>query len=355
MRLSFGGIGFQSCLFLWIAFFFSSRRRHTRFDCDWSSDVCSSDLIVSELMPAKNFFIALYDAATDLVTFPYFVDEVDPPPAPRHPGRGIPEDVLRTGRPLLVKPESQLDLDYLGAVESVGTASVDWLGVPLKQGDRTVGVLAVQTYPAGVRYEEHHKEMLQFVSTQVEAAIERTRSEQALRASEARLTAILHSALDAHVAMDDTGRVTTWNQQAESMFGWAEREVLGQRLADIIVPPAHREAHAAGLRRFLAAGEGPILNQRIELTALRRDGSEFPVELAVAPVRIGTTWLVSAFVRDITARRAADEALRVSEKKFGSAFQAHPSPMAIARLADARWVDVNESLLRLFGMNRAEA
>ncbi len=310
--------------------------------------------IVGELMPAKNFYIALYDEATDLVTFPYFVDEVDPPPAPRHPGRGITEYVLRTGRPLLVKPESQPDLDYLGAVESVGTASVDWLGVPLKQGDRTVGVLAVQTYTAGVRYEEHHKEMLQFVSTQVEAAIERTRAEQALRASEARLKAVLHSALDAHVAMDDAGRVTSWNQQAESMFGWAEREVLGQRLADIIVPHAHREAHAAGLRRFLATGEGPILNQRIELTALRRDGTEFPVELAVAPVRVGSSWLFSAFVRDITARRAADEALRVSEQKFGSAFQAHPSPMAIATLADARWVDVNESLLRLFGMNRAE-
>ncbi len=310
--------------------------------------------IVSELMPAKNFYIALYDEATDLVTFPYYIDEVDPPPAPRHPGRGITEYVLRTGRPLLVKPESQPDLDYLGAIESVGTASVDWLGVPLKQGDRTVGVLAVQTYTAGVRYEEHHKEMLQFVSTQVEAAIERTRAEQALRASEARLKAVLHSALDAHVAMDDAGRVTSWNQQAESMFGWAEREVLGQRLADIIVPHAHREAHAAGLRRFLATGEGPILNQRIELNALRRDGTEFPVELAVAPVRVGSSWLFSAFVRDITGRRAADEALRVSEQKFGSAFQAHPSPMAIATLADARWVDVNESLLRLFGMNRAE-
>jgi len=219
---------------------------------------------------------------------------------------------------------------------------------------RTIGVLAVQTYTAGVRYEEHHKEMLQFVSTQVAAAIERTRAEQALRASETRLTAILRSALDAHVAMDDTGCVTSWNQQAEAMFGWAEQDVLGQRLADIIVPHAHREAHAAGLRRFLATGEGPILNQRIELTALRRDGTEFPVELAVAPVRVGSSWLFSAFVRDITARRAADEALRVSEEKFGSAFQAHPSPMAIARLADARWVDVNESLLRLFGMNRAE-
>jgi len=310
--------------------------------------------IVGELMPAKNFYIALYDAAANLITFPYFIDEIDAAPAPRAPGAGLTEHVLRTGRALLSKPESESALAALGVLQSIGAPSVDWLGVPLKQGDRTVGVLAVQTYTAGVRYEEHHKEMLQFVSTQVAAAIERTRAEQALRGSEARLKAVLHSALDAHVAMDDAGRVTSWNQQAESMFGWAEREVLGQRLADIIVPHAHREAHAAGLRRFLTTGEGPILNQRIELTALRRDGAEFPVELAVTPVRVGTSWLFSAFVRDITARRAADEALRESERKFGSAFQAHPSPMAIATLADARWVDVNESLLRLFGMNRAE-
>jgi len=310
--------------------------------------------IVGELMPAKNFYIALYDAATDLLTFPYYVDEVDPPPAPRHPGRGITEYVLRTGQPLLVKPESQRDLEDLGSVESIGTASVDWLGVPLNQADRTIGVLAVQTYTAGVRYEEHHKEMLQFVSTQVAAAIERTRAEQALRTSEARLSAILRASLDAHITMNDAGLITSWSRQAEAMFGWVEQDVVGRRLADIIVPEAHREAHTAGLRRFLATGQGPILNQRIELSALRRGGTEFPVELAVAPVQIGTTWLFSAFVRDITARRTADEALRVSEAKFGSAFQAHPSPMAIATLAEGRWVDVNESLLRLFGMNRAE-
>ena len=301
--------------------------------------------IVGELMPAKNFYIALYDAAADLITFPYFIDEIDAAPAPRAPGAGLTEHVLRTGRALLSKPESESELAALGVLQSIGAPSVDWLGVPLKQGDRTIGVLAVQTYTAGVRYEEHHKEMLQFVSTQVAAAIERTRAEQALRASEARLKAVLHSALDAHVAMDDTGRVASWNQQAESMFGWAEREVLGQRLADIIVPHAHREAHAAGLRRFLATGEGPILGQRIELTALRRDGAEFPVELAVAPVRVGTSWLFSAFVRDITARREAEEALRVSEVQLRQAQKME----AIGRLAGGVAHDFNNVLTAIFG------
>ena len=301
--------------------------------------------IVGELMPAKNFYIALYDDAADLITFPYFIDEIDAAPAPRAPGAGLTEHVLRTGRALLSKPESESELAALGVLQSIGAPSVDWLGVPLKQGDRTIGVLAVQTYTAGVRYEEHHKEMLQFVSTQVAAAIERTRAEHALRASEARLKAVLHSALDAHVAMDDTGRVASWNQQAESMFGWAEREVLGQRLADIIVPHAHREAHAAGLRRFLTTGEGPILNQRIELTALRRDGSEFPVELAVAPVRVGTSWLFSAFVRDLTAAREAQEALRVSEGQLRQAQKME----AIGRLAGGVAHDFNNVLTAIFG------
>jgi len=100
--------------------------------------------------------------------------------------------------------------------------------------------------------------MLQFVSTQVEAAIERTRAEQALRASEARLTAILRSALDAHVAMDDTGRVTTWNRQAESMFGWTEGEVLGptpRRHSSYRTPIARLMRRVA---RFLALARDPF-------------------------------------------------------------------------------------------------
>jgi transcriptional regulator with GAF, ATPase, and Fis domain len=117
--------------------------------------------------------------------------------------------VLRTGQALLAKPESETELAALGVVQSIGSPSVDWLGVPLKLADRTVGVLAVQTYTAGVRYDERHKEILQYVSTQIAAAIERTRAEQALRASETRLKAVLHSALDAHVTMDDTGLVTS--------------------------------------------------------------------------------------------------------------------------------------------------
>src|SRR5437879_5240158 len=147
--------------------------------------------IVGELMPATNFYIALYDPAANLLTFPYFVDEVDKDFPSKRLGKGLTEYVLRTGKPLLVTPEVQAELERRGEVELIGAPSIDWVGVPLKIGDRTIGVLAVQTYAPGVRYGEREKEILQFVSTQVAMAIERSRAESEVRMSEARLKAII--------------------------------------------------------------------------------------------------------------------------------------------------------------------
>src|SRR5207302_10943912 len=121
----------------------------------------------------------------ELLSFPYAVDERDEDFPTKKPGKGLTEYVLRTGQPLLVTPEVQTELERRGEVELIGAPSIDWLGVPLKIGDRTIGVLVAQTYTPGVRYGEREKEILQFVSTQVAMAIERSRAEAELRASEA--------------------------------------------------------------------------------------------------------------------------------------------------------------------------
>jgi PAS domain S-box-containing protein len=127
--------------------------------------------------------------------------------------------------------------------------------------------------------------------------------------SEARLRAIIDSALDAIVTTDANSVITGWNAHAESMFGWSAEEALGRTLADTIIPPQHREGHQAGVRRYLQTGEGPILSRRIEITALRRDGSEFPVELTVAPGHWEGEVVFSAFIRDISDRRRAESRL----------------------------------------------
>ena len=128
---------------------------------------------------------------------------------------------------------------------------------------------------------------------------ERRQAEAALRESEERTRLIVDTALDAVITIDDAGQITGWNEQAERIFGWPREEVLGRPLAATIIPPQHREAHTNGVRRFLATGEGPILNKRIEITAMRRDGHEFPVELSVSPVKAKGRYIFNAFVRDI--------------------------------------------------------
>ncbi len=139
------------------------------------------------------------------------------------------------------------------------------------------------------------------------------RAEEELRQSEVRSRSVLDSALDAVVGMDADGLITDWNPRAETIFGWNRAEVLGQPLAGTIIPPQYREAHRRGLQHFLATGEGPVLNQRIEITALRRDGTEFPVELSVTPLRIHGSYQFTAFVTDITERkRAKEEILRLN-------------------------------------------
>jgi PAS domain S-box-containing protein len=132
----------------------------------------------------------------------------------------------------------------------------------------------------------------------------------ALRESEERTRLIVENALDAVITIDADGHVTGWNSQAERTFGWTPGEAVRRRLSDTIIPPRYWEAHEKGLKRYLETGEGPVLNRRIEITARRRDGTEFPVELAISPLLLDGKRHFSAFVRDITERRRAEEAIR---------------------------------------------
>jgi PAS domain S-box-containing protein len=152
---------------------------------------------------------------------------------------------------------------------------------------------------------------------------ERRQAEEALREGEARIRTIVDTALDAVVTMDAGGVIVDWNPQAESMFGWPRQEAVGSRLCDLIIPHKYREAHENGLAPFLASGDGPVLNKRIEITALHRDGRELDIELAVTPLRSGRQIAFSAFIRDITERKRAEAEL----------FQAHRQLLEVSRQA----------------------
>jgi diguanylate cyclase (GGDEF)-like protein len=139
--------------------------------------------ILGGLMPAKNFYIALYHEAEGMISFPYFVDELDPIPAPRKFGNGWTEYVIRTKEPMLLSQENVRRLEQEEGVKTFGYDSLDWLGVPLKVEDRLIGIVAVQSYSEGVRYTEVEKNILTFVSNQIAMVIDRKRTEEELKYS----------------------------------------------------------------------------------------------------------------------------------------------------------------------------
>jgi PAS domain S-box-containing protein len=150
----------------------------------------------------------------------------------------------------------------------------------------------------------------------------RKRVERALRESEARTGRILETANEAFIAMDAGGRVVAWNRQAEVTFGWRRDEAVGRVLAELIIPARHREAHVQGLRRFLDTREAGGMGRRREVTALRRDGREFPVEMTVAALRLGESYVFNAFVHDITARKQAEAESRSAREAAEAANRA---------------------------------
>src|SRR4029077_19083083 len=145
---------------------------------------------------------------------------------------------------------------------------------------------------------------------------ERKRAEDALLQSEQRTRLIIDTALDAVVTMRSSGAISDWSAQAERMWWWSRLEAMGQQMSDMIIPTRYIDAHNRGLKKFLETGEGPVLNKRIEITALSRDGREFPIELAISPARLGEEWTFSAFIRDLTERKKAEEALVLGERRY---------------------------------------
>ncbi|MEW5944153.1 MAG: EAL domain-containing protein [Pseudomonadota bacterium] len=132
---------------------------------------------------------------------------------------------------------------------------------------------------------------------------------QALQENGNRIRMIIDSALDSVITMDMQGRITDWNPQAEIMFGWPREEAIGRDVASTIIPLRHRHAHTVGVQRFLEKGEGPMVGKLVELSALHRDGREFPIELTVSAIWVNGEYTFTAFIRDITERKQIEEQL----------------------------------------------
>jgi len=185
-----------------------------------------------------------------------------------------------------------------------------------------------------------------------EDVTQKRETEQAMHEYQERIRQVIDTALDAVITIDRLGIITSWNAQAEKMFGWLRAEAVGKLLADTIIPAQDREAYLTGLQHYPASGEGAALNRRIEMVARHRDGHEFPVELAIAAAKVADVYTFSAFIRDLTEPKRAEKAVRENEAKFRAVFEKSLDAIGVSR--QGVHVLVNPAYLKLFGFEQPE-
>jgi len=312
--------------------------------------------IVGELMPAKNFYVSLYNAENDRLEFPYFVDEYDTARdiPPRKLRKGLTEYVLRTGLPLLATPEVYEQLVAAGEAELIGAPSIDWLGVPLKVKDRTIGVVVTQTYSQGVRYGESERDILTFVSSQMAMAIERKRVEDAWREQSELLQRIVDNIPVMLVFLDEQGGIQWGNREWTRTLGYEVAEATTRDIfAELYPDPKERQR----LRDSIGAPLGLWTDFRTRT----RHGKTLETIWANAPLT-GGGWL--AIGMDVTDRKRAEERYRsfIAQSSEGvSRLEiAPPVPITlpeeeqIDRLyAGARIAECNDAMARMYGYDEA--
>jgi len=260
--------------------------------------------IINELMSAKNFYIALYDASTQILSFPYFVDEVDLQPSPKTLGRGLTEYVLRTGQPLLASPETFERLLREEKVESIGAPSIDWLGVPLKSGGTTFGAIVVQSYTESIRYAEKEQEILTFVSQHIATAIQR-------KADEERFRAMWEHSADGMRLTDKAGRIVMVNSAYSMIVKLPQEKIVGEFLSVTY----HPEEQETALEEYRQEFEYETVLPRFIGDLVLWNGEEVPVEISNSFIVFGANnkMLLSVF-RDTSERKLLENQLLHAQK-----------------------------------------
>ena len=291
--------------------------------------------IVDELIYARNFYIALFDPGTELLTFPYFVDEQDAAPSAKRLGQGLTDYLIRTGEPLLATPEVLQAMVDRGEVVRNGSRSLDWMGVPLKVNNHTFGALVVQTYSNTIRYGERDKEILTFVARQLASAVEIKRNEQALRRSEARYRSLVQSSVYGIYRSSLEGRFLDVNPALINMLGYdcAEDVLLLDPEKQVFANPAELDQLIDEFRR---AGR----LDGIEVKWKRKDGNTITVRISGRAVSTAdeAADVLEAIAEDVTDRRALEDQFRQAQKME-----------AVGRLAGGVAHDFNNLLMVISG------
>ena len=258
---------------------------------------------IKSVLPARNFYVALYDQTTNLINFPYYADEVDNNWSPRRLGRGLTSHIIRTGKALRTTPEIFADLEASGEIISDGALSVDWLGVPLRSKQVVNGVIAIQTYDNTIRITERHKEILSVISSQVASAIERFLAEREIQ----KFKLGIDRSENAVFITNTDGTIQYANPAFEKVYGYSPAEAIGNtpRIIKSGVIPDEQYKNFWGTLLSGGTVSGEIINRT-------KDGRLIPIAGTNSPIldETGKTIGYLAVHQDITDRKLSEQALQ---------------------------------------------
>lgn len=271
---------------------------------------------LADVLPVENLFIAIYDQQKNLLSFPYFVDEFDEPYETAPPDRGLTEYVLRTGKPLHVDQKIFKTLVDAGEVDLVGTDSLDWIGVPLKIGENTIGVLVVQSYNENIRLGERDLNVLIYVSDQIALAIERTRTHNLLKSREERYRLLFDKAADLIAIIDLQGKVLDINSIFENETGYKRSDIIGESFFESgLLTTKSAVSSSFYLSKLMIGKDIPIF----EIEMMKKDSTLITYELRAVLIKEKDESIgVQAILRNITERKRTEAKLHQSEKHLSN-------------------------------------
>lgn len=263
---------------------------------------------LNQIMPAKNLYIALLDQKTELLHFVYFKDEYDHTPPAIPIGKSLTGSVMVSGKSLLLSDYSDEDLYKEFELEAQGTASFDWLGVPLCYDQKTIGVLAIQTYDQNIRYTQKHLEVLEFVSNQIAQSIVRKKAEEALRLNEERYRALFDTYKDAVFLETKDGHILDANHAACLMYGYSIEELKSQHTYNLIPEEIHDQVP------FILQQEQSQKHNQHENLGIRKNGEIFPTLVNTGLVNINDEEQVVVSIQDQSKEKDYEQRLFLQGK-----------------------------------------
>ena len=308
---------------------------------------------LADVLPVENFFIAVYDQQKNLLIFTYFVYEFVEPYKTEPPGRGLTEYVLRTGKPLHVDQEIFKSLVDAGEVDLVGTDSLDWIGVPLKIGDSTTGVLVVQSYSENIRLGVRDLNVLIYVSDQIALAIERTRTHNLLKSREERYRLLFDKAADLIAIIDLQGKVLDINSIFENETGYKRSDIIGESFFESgLLTTKSAVSSSFYLSKLMIGKDIPIF----EIEMMKKDSAIITYELRAVLIKEKDESIgVQAILRNITDRKKTEAKLHQSEKQLSN-LMSNLQGMAYRSKYDQEWTMefVSQGCIELTGYSPEE-